>query len=231
MAFLDDVEELEGKVKGQGISLPLVAVVLVLLLALVFFGMKACVSSLSSDDVSFRVAEASTEEATSEEETGQVGEEVVPQTICVYVTGAVKNPGVYEVAADARVNDVLLLAGGATKKANLEGVNLASPLQDGQQVTIPRKSDGGEGSSGTVSSGSESASGASSTTGGDSGLVNLNTASSDELQSLPGIGPALAQRIIDYRTSQGSFKSCEEVTNVSGIGEKTYEQIASLICV
>ena len=232
MAFLDDVEELEEKLKGRGISLPVVAVVLVVVLALVFFGLKACVSYLSSDDVSFRVAQEAAEEADDGGE--EAGEESAnsPQLICVYVTGAVQNPGVYEVSSDARVNDALQLAGGATKKANLEGVNLAATLQDGQQITIPRKGEEGASGSGAASSGnitSGTSSGASS--GGSAGLVNVNTATSEELQTLPGIGPALAQRIIDYRTSQGSFKSCEDITNVSGIGEKTYERISSLICI
>jgi competence protein ComEA len=134
--------------------------------------------------------------------------------IVVDVAGWVRRPGVYEFHTGQRVIDAIRRAGGARHGADLTSINLAALLSDAEQIVVGRNGGGG----GTVpaSSVGSGADGA----GGSDAPVNLNSASLDELESLPGIGPALGQRIIDYREQHGPFRSVEDLLNVSGIGDK-----------
>jgi competence protein ComEA len=145
--------------------------------------------------------------------------------IVVYVSGLVRYPGVYQFRLGDRVVDAIRRAGGARDKADLTGLNLAALLSDGEQIIITAK--------GTVPG-----LGSSAVTGGVDGggtgpgaLVNLNTATLDELETLPGIGPALGQRIIDYREQNGPFQSVDDLLNVSGIGEKRLADLRSKVTV
>ncbi len=140
-----------------------------------------------------------------------------PRPLRVYVSGAVAQPDVYTLPPESIVKDAIQAAGGATADADLESINLALPLSDAMQVHVPRQ---GEASPPPPPSGSRS-----------SGLdrINLNTASAAELETLPGIGPTLAQRILDYRQAHGPFETIEQVMDVPGIGPATFEQIKDLI--
>lgn len=136
----------------------------------------------------------------------------------VHVTGAVARPGVYSVDVGARVADALNLAGGTLPEAWLGNLNLAKPLFDGEQVYIafaPSQ----DGNDDVLPAHTAKP------------LVNLNTASAVELQTLPGIGPAKAQAIINYRQQHGAFARIEDLMKVSGIGEKTFAQLKDLITV
>ncbi len=158
--------------------------------------------------------------------------------IAVHVVGAVPRPGLYEFAEGARVQDAINAAGGLLAAADVNTINLASLLMDGQQLNIPYKA--GEEPSG---GGSETLSLPgpddeeelpSNNSGSEESiveLININTASLDELDSLPGIGATLAQRIIDYRNENGPFTSIEEIMDVSGVGPSTFENIKDLITV
>ncbi|GER22157.1 competence protein ComEA [Zafaria cholistanensis] len=137
--------------------------------------------------------------------------------VVVHVAGAVKRPGVYRLPSGTRAHEAADAAGGLTGKANAGAVNLAAPLTDGQQLYIPERgepvppggsSPGGGSGAGTAPPGGQEA----------AGTVNLNTATSGELQRLPGIGPALAERIIAFRQDNGPFGSLAELDAVSGIG-------------
>lgn len=144
-----------------------------------------------------------------------------PSTIFVHVTGRVADPGVYELTSGARLIDAVAAAGGALRDADLAALNLAALAADGTQVYVPRVGD--------VPSSAGAVPG---TSGIDaSGKVNLNTASATELETLPGIGPALAQRIIDHRTANGPFASVDALDDVSGIGSATLEQLRPLVTV
>lgn len=143
-----------------------------------------------------------------------------PGPIQVYVSGAVYQPAVYELPPDCIVQDAILAAGGHTVEADLSHINLAQPLHDGEHVYVPVE---GEAPTPVPD--------APPTTPTPSGPININTASADELGWLPGIGPGLAQRIIDYRESHGPFTSIEQIMNVSGIGSGKYEDIRDLIAV
>jgi competence protein ComEA len=136
--------------------------------------------------------------------------------IVVHVAGEVHTPGVYTLPAGTRVNDAVEMAGGYTPEADLTRINLAAPLQDAMQVIVP-------------AAGDYSVAGAPGTD--NNGLINLNTASPDALQTLPGIGPARAQSIVDYRESIGGFTQIEELMNISGIGNAIFNGLKDLITV
>ena len=135
-----------------------------------------------------------------------------PALIVVDVAGWVRHPGVYEFTQGDRVIDAIRRAGGGKPRADLTSINLAALLTDGEQIVVWRKG-AGAALGGGVPGGSGSIQGV-------EALVNLNTATLDQLETLPGIGPALGQRIIDYREQHGPFRSVDDLLNVSGIGEK-----------
>ena len=149
----------------------------------------------------------------------QVREEPAPE-LKVHVAGAVLRPGVYAFREKSRVEDVLALAQ-PLPEADLDAINLAAYLKDEQRIYVPFRNDGAGGTGVPGSKGNQPA--------GETGKVNINTAGREELMTLPGIGPALAQRIIDYRNNHGPFRSLDELKNVSGIGEKRYQDLVPLI--
>ncbi|SMB92881.1 competence protein ComEA [Thermanaeromonas toyohensis ToBE] len=141
--------------------------------------------------------------------------------IKIHVAGAVERPGVYQLPTGARVNEALKLAG-LLPEADPHALNLAAPLADGQQIIVPRMGEEGKViPSGPVGSGSSKL----------QGKVNINTAGLEELDSLPGLGPSLAQRIIEYRQQHGPFQNIEDLQNVPGIGAKRWENLKDLITV
>ena len=143
--------------------------------------------------------------------------------IRAYICGAVKKPGVYTLLEGDRVDTLLEMAGGASSEADLSAINLAERLQDEQYVRVPVKGEAGNVADGTASVGV--------TMPQPGSLININTASSEELDKLPGIGPALAARIIAYREEHGKFTSIEQIKEVKGIGDGTFEDLKSQICV
>ncbi|MFU2157681.1 helix-hairpin-helix domain-containing protein [Caldisericum sp. AR60] len=145
-------------------------------------------------------------------------QELSPQKIKVYVTGEVKHPDVYELQENSIIKDAITLAGGVTENADLIAINLAKKLTDGEEVIVPAKEN-------STSNSTVSASNAK------TGKININSATKEELMTLPGIGEVKANAIIDYRTKNGPFKSIHDIVNVSGIGEKTFEKIKDLITV
>ena len=157
---------------------------------------------------------ASSSSETSEAET----------TMMVDIKGEVKKPGVYELAAGARVKEVVLLAGGFTENAEERQLNPAEKLADQQMIYVPNKEEAAEMPvmTDTPTSAAEGATGA---------VININTADLTELQQSPGIGAAKAQAIIDYREENGGFKSVDELTEVSGIGEKTLEKLRDSVAI
>lgn len=139
-----------------------------------------------------------------------------PVTLVVHVDGMVGMPGVYELAEGARVSDAVAAAGGLSEGADTSSLNLAAPLADGEKVHVPA-----EGEEVTTSSGGASS--------GD--LVNLNNASVEQLDELPGVGEATARAIIEDREANGPFTTPEDLMRVSGIGEKKFAKLEGMICV
>lgn len=136
--------------------------------------------------------------------------------VVVDVVGAVRRPGLYRLRQGSRIADAVARAGGATDKADLAQVNLAAPLADGEQVVVPRR-----GAPGAVGGGSS--------TGAPAGPVQLSTATLEQLDTLPGVGPSTAQKILDYREKHGAFSSADELDAVPGIGPKRLEQLRELV--
>lgn len=205
-------DALEGILSDRKTLIKIFSVVLILLAALVLR-----IHDENKADITIETADAA-------EETEYNGESeessVQPQVIFVDIGGAVEEPGVYEVAKDTRLFEVIEMAGGLSEDADPDHVNRASFVEDGQKIIIPVK--GSEYTDdGTAAAFSPEAV---------SGLININTASADELKTLSGIGDVTAEKIIEYRSST-AFKSKEDIMSVDGIGSKTYEKIKDDITV
>jgi competence protein ComEA len=149
--------------------------------------------------------------------------------VVVHVSGAVKQAGVYRLAPDSRVADAIEQAGGASENADLDALNLAEPLQDGQKIHVPRK---GEASAPTTASVSPPRTPRRAPQAAAVQFpINLNTATAEQLEAIPGIGPVLAQRIIEYRQTHGRFQSVDELLEVRGIGPKRLESMRPYVTV
>ena len=150
-----------------------------------------------------------------------------PKEIFVHLSGAVNKPGVLKLSEGTRVYEAVEMAGGLEVDADSSGINLARTLQDEERIHIPRE---GEVQTSPVlytNNPMQSMVGGT----GQSGLININSADSAALQTLTGIGPSTAEKIMDYRQSSGPFRSIEQIKEVSGIGEKTYQKFKDKICI
>lgn len=141
--------------------------------------------------------------------------------VVVHVVGAVRSPGLYRLDEGSRVADALALAGGTVPKADLAAVNLAAQLIDGTQVVVPKTGRRGQAPSAAVSGAAGAPAPA--------GPIRLNTATLEQLQEIPGVGPVTAQRIVEFREQNGPFRSVDELDAVPGIGPKRLEQMRELV--
>jgi competence protein ComEA len=137
----------------------------------------------------------------------------------VHVTGAVRRPGVYRLPSWARLDMAVRRAGGATRGADLEGVNLAAKVSDGQQVVVPRRGAGGDAAPAGVG-GLGAAEGNTA-----QAPISLNNATPEQLDQLDGVGPATAQKILEWRKQHGGFRSIDDLKQISGIGPKRFEAL------
>lgn len=147
-----------------------------------------------------------------------------PEHVMVDVKGQVKKPGVYESRGGERVIDLINRAGGLTENADENQVNLAEHVVDAMVIYIPAKGEEGISAGDSTTSVPGNAG-----IGGQSSKINLNKADETQLQTLPGIGPAKAAAIIEYRETNGPYKTIEDLKNISGIGDKTFEKLKDLI--
>ena len=159
-----------------------------------------------------------------------------PAEIVVDIGGAVARPGVYRLSPDARVCDAVDLAGGATSRADLSAVNLAARLSDGQQVVVPEKGrlapgGGADEAAGAGSDGGSATAADSGSSGAGGAPVNLNTATIDQLDALVGVGPATAQKILDFREANGGFSSVDQLLEVPGIGDAKFAALKDLVTI
>lgn len=162
--------------------------------------------------------------------------------IAVHVTGAVRSPGVYYLSTDARVHEAIEKAGGKTNQADLHSLNLAAKIRDGQQIHVPEIHETPDvrqrppapktikvPAPGAATSSASSQPSVKRYVPSDGARININTATSQELQTIRGIGPAMARRIIEYRQTSGGFSTVDDLTNVKGIGEKTLEKLRASV--
>ncbi len=145
--------------------------------------------------------------------------------VTVHVAGAVRRPGLYRLAAGARIDDALRRAGGPRGRADLSAVNLAARLEDGRQILVPERPPAGGGAGG----GAQAAGAAPRAPGAPPAPLNLNTATLEQLDALDGIGPAIAKRILDYREQHGGFGRVDELAEVPGIGPKRLAALTPLV--
>ena len=176
--------------------------VTITLLAVVAFGVYVFSSGTEKDNT-VKIEKSS--------DTGDSTQVQSPK-IYVHVAGSVKSPGIYQLDSGTRVYDAVLAAGGFTDKANQSSVNMARALTDGEQLVVSSKLGG------TSFEAAPSAS-----------LISLNQASASQLEELPGVGPALAGRMVDWRTANGGFKTKEDLLNVAGIGDRLFASFKDLV--
>lgn len=198
-----------------------IAILIIVLFIIFAMGIKFILDDLKTPTPMNSLAQTDLiEEDTKSEEEEDFEED--NSLIMVYISGQVYSPGVYELVTGDRVKDVVELAGGLTKEADLNSINLAKKISDEEKIHIPKQGEEniyiGQMAESTMSQTSNSS------------KININVCSNSELESLPGIGSVIADRIIEYRKST-PFNKIEELKNVSGIGDKKFESIKDLITV
>lgn len=158
--------------------------------------------------------------------------ELKDKSLAVHIDGEIKNPGVYKLQADSILEDLVKTAGGFTNSADTLSVNLAELLKDNQKIIIPKELSKKEKEELLKSNGNsiENNGAAPQNSSSKDKKININTATAEELDALPGVGPSRANDIIAYRDSNGGFSSLEDLKNVSGIGDKTFEKLKDSIC-
>ena len=173
------------------------------------------------------------ENKTKEETENNIENNTNQNQIIVHITGAVNKEGVYALDENSRVSDAVNSAGGLKEDADTSKINLAYQLEDGMKINIPSINDKNENTAITSEIGIENNSKVDETKNKEASnqKVNINTATKEELDTLPGIGESTAQKIINYRRENGKFSSIEEIKEVNGIGESKYENIKELICI
>lgn len=215
LAKLREWLELHTNWKSLGIVLVMIAVC-------AFFG-GTVYENWQADHAGLTLVDEASPTTTAEDDTKKETEATaVSGEVKVHVVGAVTAAGVYTLPADARVDDAVRAAG-ATANADLSQLNLAQKLADGQKITVPAV--GESATPASTSSVSEN------TQATPDVLVNINTATAEQLQNLPNIGEVRAKAIIDYREEHSGFKAIEELQEVSGIGEKTFEHLSTYVTV
>ena len=197
--------------------------------------------AIKKENLIENITDINTIETSEENETKEQEKVDITKEIMVYITGEVKNPGIYELEENSRIKDVIEEAGGLKETADITDINLATILQDEDKITIPTKDKKMEEKqnteriqsnkqSKTTEKSQNTTSISTNTTGKNQNTkVNINTATQTELETLPGIGPSTASKIVSYRKENGKFKSIEEIKKVNGIGESKYKKIKELI--
>ena len=209
---------------GGAIVLALVALVVTVLVSA--FGQQTSRSvppAGAADTASASAWASATPPAPDAQSPGSTGGTV---TVFVHVLGAVASPGVVELPDGSRVLDAIAAAGGLTATADPAGANLARRVTDGEQIYLPQQ---GELPPGPPAAAATGPAGSAEAGAPAVAIVNLNSATPADLETLPRIGPAMAQRIVDYRTTNGPFRSVDDLRNVTGIGDKTFEALRDLV--
>lgn len=196
------------------------------IIVLVSFGYyKSNSDNLNNNQIQTLVDTKSTESINDKSENNTQNREDNSTTMC-QIDGCVNKPGVYSFKKDDRIKDIVKLAGGFTQDADTKNVNLAMKLKDEMKIHIPSKTE----TSKEQNNDTQSSDIVTIKDNNSSNLVNINTADSNKLQTLPGIGPSKAKKIIEFR-EKNQFKKIEEIKNVDGIGDKTFESLKSLITI
>lgn len=218
----------------------IIAIILIILVIIAYYYLylKNSTEEISNQDLEVNNTQESNQTNETEKETEEI--------IVVHISGAVNIEGIVELEAGSRIANAIEKAGGVKENADMTDINLAYPLEDGMKIHIPTKEETEANKNNenmidesyvTSSSGGVSSKEDTNSTQGSSKSttinekVNINTATQEELDTLPGIGPSIASKIIDYREQNGKFNSIEEIKEVSGIGDAKYEKIKDSITI
>ena len=222
MDFVRYADSLRAKLHMGGVKLPVmigITAAVLVVLALAGFGIASALGSNAGDFTISHKEDASAQKASEDSEAAATG------SVFVHVGGAVAAPGLYELQTGSRVQQAIDAAGGFTDAAAADALNLARVVTDGEQIIVP------EAASAQPAQGIDPSAASANASSGTTGKVNINCATADELQQLNGVGPALAQRIVDDRKANGAFAAIEDLKRVSGIGDKKFASLADSICV
>lgn len=224
MPFVDSSESLRARLHLSQVSVPVITGIVIIAVLAIVLVIQNIAGVINQNSLTI---EKSAPQSTQEDTADAAAEE--PVRVVVHVGGSVRAPGVYSLVEGSRVQDAIDAAGGFAEDAAIDSVNRARVISDGEQIIIASTdaaaSSGLVGSSATTSAGSSAASSPS------GGLVNINTATVEQLDSLPGIGASTAQKIIANRADEGPFQKKEDLMRVTGIGEKKYDALKDLITV
>ena len=220
---MNKLKEFGQKVVEYEHIFKILAVIIFVITAFLLFGPKG-----NNEIITLDKEKASKNEVISKEEENE--KRGVSGKVYVDISGEVKKPGVYEVSSDSRIFEVIEKAGGLTGKADTGAINQAELVKDGQKIVISRKGDNRNVSGSNMADTSSRSTGASHN-GTAQGKININSADVNELQKIHGVGPATAEKIIKFRSSNGNFRVIEDLKKVNGIGNKTFEKIKDYITV
>ncbi len=203
------------------------AVVFVIVSLIVLFIAYYILQKTTNSETIFLEIENESDSYTEIEETKEIEKDEEINQIAIHIIGAIKQQGIVKVNKGSRISDVIEAAGGITDDADLSKINLAYMVEDGQKIYVPNINDKPEvenilegAGENVIENGNQ-----------ELGKVNINTASQTELETLNGIGPSTALKIINYRKENGEFKKVEDIKNVPGIGESKYDSLKDSICV
>ena len=200
----------------------IVVVIIILAVALLSWKIYSSNSGFEELDSNEIMASNTSKEESTEEESEEM--------IVVHITGEVKKQGVVKTKEGSRIEDIIEAAGGLTENADITDVNLAYTVEDGVKIRIPSNNDETDAKENYISEDAgEKIIISDEETSSKASVVNINNATQEQLEELPGIGPSIASRIVEYRTKNGKFKTVEDIKNVTGIGDSKYEKIKELI--
>ena len=210
---LDTLEKMHSKLSLADLGKPALIGIAVLVIMVAVLAGRNLIGTATATEFEL------SSDASSIKETASDGGSHKTETLFVHVSGCVANPGLYELEEGSRLASAIEAAGGFTEDAACDSVNLARRLEDGEMVVVLPMS-AGSGANEEIPEVKTASS-----------LININTATAEELEQLPGIGPSTAQKIVSDRMANGSFKSPDDLKRVTGIGDKKFETISALICV
>lgn len=196
----------------------IISIIIIFIIGIYYFSIKE--KDYIESDTNFSISNK-TENDTNKEESESKD---TKEKIIIYIAGAIKNEGVYELDENSRIADCIEKAGGLTEDANLQDINLAYMLEDGMKIYIPKNSESNNHDNTESNATIENKNSKTQNV-----KININTATQTELETLPGIGSSTALKIINYRKENGKFKSIEDIKNVNGIGDSKYNKIKDMI--
>ena len=197
-------------------------IIIIVILVIIFIGWKFY-GSLNNTDIEnndFLVNDTKEEKKNDNEE---------EETMAVHVTGEVKNPGVVKIKEGSRIEDIIKAAGGLTENADITNVNLAYVVEDGMKIRIPSSNEEKDIEDYITEDSCKGVIMSEESSNSSSIIININTANEVELEQLPGIGPSISSKIVEYRNKNGKFKSIEDIKNVTGIGNNKFDKIKEYI--